>query len=110
MMGSKKTVFGNDGLLKSGVIVRHMIMPLGVKDSKALLDWFAKYKENGAFLSLMGQYTPFGEKDLYKELQRPITKREYQRVYEHLLSLGITEYFVQELGSASESFIPTWYF
>jgi putative pyruvate formate lyase activating enzyme len=110
MMGSKKTVFGNDGLLKSGVIVRHMIMPLGVKDSKALLDWFAKNKENGTFLSLMGQYTPFGEKDLYKELQRPITKREYQRVYEHLLSLGITEYFVQELGSASESFIPSWDF
>ena len=110
MMNSKKTVFGEDGLLKQGVIVRHMIMPLGVKDSKTLLTWFANNKQNGAFISLMGQYTPFGENDDFPELQRPITKREYQRVYEHLLSLNITDYFAQELGSASESFIPKWDF
>lgn len=110
MLNSKKTVFGEDGLLKQGVVVRHMIMPLGVKDSKAILDWFAKNKINGAYISLMGQYTPFGENQNFPELQRPITKREYQRVYEHLLSLGITEYFAQELGSASESFIPKWDF
>ncbi len=108
MMNSKKTVFSEDGMLKQGVVVRHMIMPLGVRDSKALLDWFAKNKQGGAFISLMGQYTPFGECDKYPELKRPITKREYQRVYEHLLSLGITDYFAQELGSASESFIPKW--
>ena len=110
MLNSKKTVFGDDGMLKQGVVVRHMIMPLGVKDSKNLLDWFAKNKVNGAFISLMGQYTPFGENQNFPELQRPITKREYQRVYEHLLSLGITDYFAQELGSASESFIPKWDF
>ena len=85
-------------------------MPLGVKDSKNLLDWFADNKKNGAYISLMGQYTPFGDKHLYPELTRPITKGEYDRVYEHLLSLNITEYFIQELGSASESFIPKWDF
>lgn len=110
MMDSKKTVFGSDGLLKSGVVVRHMIMPLGVKDSKQILDWFAQNKKGGAHLSLMGQYTPFGEKHDYPELERPITAGEYQRVYEHLLALGITDYFAQELGSASESFIPKWDF
>ena len=110
MMNSKKTIIGEDGLIKSGVIVRHMIMPLGVKDSKNLLDWFADNKKNGAYISLMGQYTPFGDKHLYPELTRPITKGEYDRVYEHLLSLGITDYFIQELGSASESFIPKWDF
>ncbi|MBQ4098603.1 MAG: radical SAM protein [Clostridia bacterium] len=110
MLNSKKTVFGSDGMLKQGVVVRHMIMPLGVKDSKALLNWFAQNKVNGAYLSLMGQYTPFGENENFPELKRPITKREYQRVYEHLLSLKITDYFAQELGSASESFIPKWDF
>ncbi len=110
MLNSKKTVFGSDGMLKQGVVVRHMIMPLGVKDSKALLSWFAQNKVNGAYLSLMGQYTPFGENENFPELKRPITKREYQRVYEHLLSLKITDYFAQELGSASESFIPKWDF
>lgn len=110
MMNSKKMIIGDNGLIKSGVVLRHMIMPLGVKDSKQILDWFSKNKQNGAYLSLMGQYTPFGEKHLYPELSRPITKREYERVYEHLLSLGITDYFIQELGSASESFIPSWDF
>lgn len=110
MLNSKKTVFSNDGLLKQGVVVRHMIMPLGVKDSKLLLDWFSQNKINGAYISLMGQYTPFGDNQNFPELKRSITKREYQRVYEHLLSLGITAYFAQELGSASESFIPTWDF
>ena len=110
MMNSKKTEFSEDGMLKQGVVVRHMIMPLGVKDSKSLLDWFAKNKQNGAYISLMGQYTPFGNIEDFPELKRPITKREYQRVYEHLLSLGITDYFAQELGSASESFIPKWDF
>lgn len=110
MMGSKKTEISSDGLMKSGVIVRHMIMPLGGKDSRLLLDWFAKNKKNGVYLSLMGQYTPFGEFENFPELKRSITKQEYERVYEHLLSLGITEYFAQELGSASESFIPKWDF
>ena len=110
MMNSKKTEFSPDGLLKQGVVVRHMIMPLGVKDSKAILNWFSAHKKNGAYLSLMGQYTPFGDTHLYPELERKITPTEYQRVYEHLLSLGISEYFVQELGSASESFIPKWDF
>lgn len=110
MMNSKKTMFGSDGLLKQGVVVRHMIMPLGVKDSKQLLTWFAENKQNGAYISLMGQYTPFGKIDDFPELKRPITKREYQRVYEHLLALNVTDYFAQELGSSSESFIPKWDF
>lgn len=110
MMDSKKTEFFENGLLKSGVVVRHMIMPLGVKDSKALLTWFAENKRNGAYISLMGQYTPFGDNENFPELKRKITAREYERVYEHLLSLGITDYFAQELGSASTSFIPHWDF
>ncbi|MBQ7373227.1 MAG: radical SAM protein [Clostridia bacterium] len=110
MLNAKKTVLGDDGLLKQGVIVRHMIMPLGVKDSKQILSWFAQNNQNGAYLSLMGQYTPFGDNQNFPELKRPITKKEYDRVYEHLLSLGISEYFIQELGSASESFIPKWDF
>ena len=110
MMNSKKTVFGADGQMLSGVIVRHLILPLGVKDSENLLEWFAANVKNGAYLSLMAQYTPFGNVDDYPELKRRITAREYERVYEKLLSLGITDYFAQERGSASESFIPKWDF
>ena len=58
----------------------------------------------------MAQYTPFGNIDNFPELKRKITAREYERVYEKMLSLGISEYFVQEEESASESFIPSWDF
>ena len=58
----------------------------------------------------MAQYTPFGNVDGFPELKRPITAKEYERVYEELLRLGITEYFAQELRSSSESFIPDWDF
>ena len=110
MMERKNYVLGKDGMLKSGVIVRHMIMPLCVSDSKSVLKWFAENKRNGAYISLMAQYTPFGEKDKFPELNRKITAREYDRVYEELLSLNITEYFAQERSSAKESFIPKWDF
>lgn len=110
MMNSKKTVFNKNGQMTSGVIVRHLILPLGVSDSENIVEWFAKNKKNGAYLSLMAQYTPFGNVDNFPELKRKITAREYERVYEKMLSLGISEYFVQEEESASESFIPSWDF
>lgn len=110
MMNSKKTVFDENGQMTSGVIVRHLILPLGVSDSENIVEWFAKNKKNGAYLSLMAQYTPFGKVDNFPELKRKITAREYERVYEKMLSLGISEYFIQEEESASESFIPSWDF
>lgn len=110
MLGSKRAVFGEDGMMKSGVVVRHMIMPLGAADSRKVVDWFAEHKKNGAYFSLMAQYTPFGEYAGFPELRRRITRGEYDRVYEYMLSRGITGYFIQELGSASESFIPSWDF
>lgn len=110
MMNSKKTVFDENGQMTSGVIVRHLILPLGVSDSENIVEWFAKNKKNGAYLSLMAQYTPFGNVENFPELKRKITAREYERVYEKMLSLGISEYFIQEEESASESFIPSWDF
>lgn len=110
MMNSKKTAFDENGQMTSGVIVRHLILPLGVSDSENIVEWFAKNKKNGAYLSLMAQYTPFGNVDNFPELKRKITAREYERVYEKMLSLGINEYFIQEEESASESFIPSWDF
>lgn len=110
MMNSKKTLFDENGQMTSGVIVRHLILPLGVSDSENIVEWFAKNKKNGAYLSLMAQYTPFGNVDNFPELKRKITAREYERVYEKMLSLGISEYFIQEEESASESFIPSWDF
>lgn len=98
-----------DGLIKKGVIVRHLILPQSVSDSKKIIDWFLPFKDR-ASISVMSQYTPFGEIDNYPELNRKITKREYNSVVDYALSLDITDMFVQEDLSADEKYIPTWDF
>ena len=95
MMSAKPVTFSNEKTMRSGVIVRHMIMPLCVEDSKKIVRWFAENKKNGAYFSLMAQYTPFGNIEECKELSRKITAHKYDLIYEELLSLNITDYFSQ---------------
>lgn len=109
MMHERKTTIEN-GLLKTGVCVRHLILPLNVLDSIEIIKWFSKHRENGAYFSLMAQYTPFGDVQNYPELKRKITPREYRRAVDALLNENFDECFIQELDSASESFIPKWDF
>lgn len=97
------------GLIKKGVIVRHLILPQSVSDSKKIIDWFLPFKDR-ASISVMSQYTPFGEIDNYPELNRKITKREYNSVVDYALSLDINDMFVQEDLSADEKYIPKWDF
>ena len=95
----------------SGLIVRHLVMPLGVSDSKAVLRWFKNELPDTAYLSLMSQYTPFGSIDKFPELQRPIKQREYDAVLDEAFALGLGErLFAQERSSASEKYIPKWDF
>ena len=107
MFESKKTVIEN-GKMLSGVIVRHLILPLNRNDSAEILKWFKENAVNGEYLSLMAQYTPFGDIDNYPELKRKITKKEYDSVLNALFDLNIKNVFIQELDSASEKFIPVW--
>jgi putative pyruvate formate lyase activating enzyme len=107
MINSKPLIFGDDGLIKQGVIVRHLVLPLSTSDSKKILDWFAPFKEK-AYINVMSQYTPFGDIEKFPELQRKITAREYDSVIDYAISLGISNMFYQKQQSASEEYIPQW--
>ena len=109
MMNSKKTVIEN-GLMKSGVIVRHLILPLSSNDSVEIIKWFSENKVNDPYFSLMAQYTPFGDIEKYPELKRKITKKEYQRALNAIENAGITDCFIQDLTSSKEEYIPSWDF
>lgn len=109
MANSKPYVLGDDGLLKSGVIVRHLVLPQGVSDSKKILDWFVSIKDK-AYINVMSQYTPFGKIDNFPELKRKITTREYENVLDYAMSLGIENMFYQDKQSASTDYIPQWDF
>lgn len=101
-------VFGDDGYLRRGVIVRHLALPGHVNDSLAVLRRLAQIrKETGIpFLtSLMSQFTPFYHAEEHG-LGRRITTYEYRKVVEEAIALGLTEGYMQEKSSAREEYTP----
>ncbi|MBD5632684.1 MAG: radical SAM protein [Clostridia bacterium] len=98
-----------DGKMLSGCIVRHLILPLAAYDSVEVVKFVATLKKDVRF-SLMSQYTPFGDIQNFKELQRRITRREYERVLEAVRAAGLENVFLQDFESASENYIPKWDF
>ena len=109
-MSKKPLSMTREGKMLSGVIVRHLIMPLCVSDSKSIIKWFSRELPDTAYLSLMSQYTPFGKIENYPELSRPVTAREYDAVVQTALDLGIERLFLQERTSAKTAYIPKWDF
>ncbi len=111
LANSKPLQMTEEGKMLSGCIVRHLVMPLCTNDSKAVLKWFNAYLPPSTYLSLMSQYTPFGDIEGMKELSRPITAREYNTVVETALELGLEpRLFAQERKSSGETYIPKWDF
>lgn len=106
-MTEKPYVIGDDGMLKSGTIVRHLVLPQNINDTLKILDWFTNIKDKAA-LSLMSQYTPYGEITDFPELQRKLTKREYEKAVNYALSLGIENIFVQSAEASGTEYIPEW--
>ena len=99
--------FDGNGILKSGMIVRHLVLPGHLENSYGVIDMFARLFPKGDVLfSLMSQYTPPADKLPYKELNRRVTTLEYNRVYDYMLENGIENGFAQERSSAKEEYTP----
>ena len=97
----------DDGIIRRGTIVRHLILPGCARESMEILDWIAA-ELPGAWVSLMAQYLPFGNVSGLDELNRRLTQEEYDMVVDHLLALGLEDGFVQELSSSDEKYIPSF--
>lgn len=108
-MANKPTVFSKEGKMLSGCIVRHLILPQATYDSAEIIKFVATLPK-GVYLSLMSQYTPFGDIENYRELQRKITKREYQKIIATVQEYGLENVFLQDEMSADEKYIPKWDF
>ena len=97
------------GLMERGIIIRHLLLPGQVENTKRVIDWVAETFEPGDVLfSLMRQYIPHGKAEDYPELNRKVTDEEYQTVEDHLFDSGIEDGFVQDEDSASKDFIPSF--
>ena len=101
-----EAVFDDEGMMKKGVIVRHLVLPGHTDDSKKILRWLWEKFGEKIWISIMNQYTPLCSDERYPELFRSVTDEEYDEVIDFALSLGIENAFVQEGGAVGESFIP----
>ncbi|WP_434639708.1 radical SAM protein [Thermoanaerobacterium thermosaccharolyticum] len=99
-------VFDNDGIMKKGIIIRHLILPGKLDDTKKILKWISDNLPKEIYVSLMGQYTPFYNANKYQELNRKISNKEYEEAIDYFFEIGLENGFVQDDESASESFIP----
>jgi putative pyruvate formate lyase activating enzyme len=102
-------VLDDDGMLQKGVVIRHLILPGHVDNTKRVIDWVRDHFEPEQVLfSLMRQYIPCGRASEYPEIDRPLTDEEYDEAEQYLFDSGIEDGFVQEKSSASEGFIPAF--
>lgn len=100
-------IIDDEGILQSGVVIRHLILPGLIDNSKHVIDWVAEtFKQGQVLFSLMHQYIPCGDAAKYPEINRTVSKAEYEEIETHLFASGIEDGFVQDGDAASCDFIP----
>lgn len=98
--------FDKNGIMKKGVIVRHLLLPGLINDSKKILKYLYDTYKDSIYISIINQYTPLPHVKKYKELDRKITVKEYDELINYAIDLGITNGFIQEGETCKTSFIP----
>ncbi len=105
---TEPAVFNEQGMMQKGIIVRHLLLPNHLNHAKAVVKYVYETYGNQVYISLMNQYTPLPQVADIPELNRKVTKQEYETFVEYAISLGVEYGFVQEGETAKESFIPTF--
>lgn len=98
-----------NGIMKKGVIIRHLLLPQATREAMAIFDWV---RENAptAYFSIMSQYIPCFKAEKMPVINRRVTKREYQKVLDHITESGFERVFIQEQNSADKKYIPDFDF
>ncbi len=102
-----QNVYDADGYIQEGIIIRHLVLPGHIEDSKKILDWVSRFDRQTS-VSLMAQYFPPRPDDKFPELNRRLYPREYQSVKEYFFNVGLSEGYSQEVSSATEEYVPNF--
>jgi len=98
--------FNEKGILIKGVVVRHLVLPGYINDSKEVIKYLFETYGNDIFISILSQFTPLEGLEKYPEINRKLTKKEYEEVVDFAIEIGVENGFIQEGDVAKESFIP----
>ena len=98
-----------DGLLRQGVVIRHLVLPGQLESTRRVIDWVARtFRPGEVLFSLMSQYTPVGDLAQWPELQQPVSPALNDAMYEYLMESPITDGFYQDLDAATGDMIPAF--
>ena len=105
-VGSPK--FNQQGMIQKGLMIRHLVLPNNVENSKKILKWIKENIDEKVYINIMAQYFPtYKSKDI-KELNRKLTQKEYQEIENYVYQLDIKNGYMQDLGEHEEEFVPKW--
>lgn len=105
-VGSPK--LNNDGIIEKGLIIRHLILPNNIENSKKVLKWIKENMNKDVYVSVMAQYFPTYKAKQIRDINRKLTKEEYEKVENYLYDLDIENGYIQELGEHEEEYVPKW--
>lgn len=102
-----KNEFDSNGMMKRGIIIRHLILPNNISNSKKVLKWIND-NMNDVYVSIMAQYFPTYKAKENNCLNRKVTYEEYSKIEEYLYGLDLNNGYIQELGDHEEEYVPKW--
>ena len=101
-------IFNDKGMIQKGIIIRHLVLPNNIDNSKKILRWLKENMDEQVYIDVMAQYFPTYRAKEMKELNRKLTKDEYQEIENYVYDLDIKNGYMQELGEHEEEYVPKW--
>ena len=98
----------SNGIMKKGLIIRHLVLPNNIENSKIVLKWIKENINEKVYVSIMAQYFPTYRAKENIELNRKLTKKEYEEIEQYVYNLDIKNGYMQELGEHEEEYVPKW--
>ena len=102
----KNPVFDENGIIKKGLIIRHLILPNYIENSKHVLKWIRENLGKDVYISIMAQYFPTYKAKQDEFLNRKINKKEYKKIEDYIFELGFENGYIQDLGEHEEEYVP----
>ena len=101
-----KPTFNEEGIIQKGVIIRHLVLPNHIQNSKHILKWIKENINEEIYVSVMAQYFPTHKAKEDETINRKLNKKEYKEIEEYLYTLNLKNGYIQELGEHEEEYVP----